>query len=87
LASLREHQLKKIRERFDASRNNLCSLLPSIDELRLYDNSDDADPHAGRAPCPVQLLHFLDGKILTLASAIAAWAKPIAAVALSLAKP
>jgi predicted ABC-type ATPase len=78
---------KKIRERFDASRNNLCSILPSIDELMLYDNSDDADPHAGRAPRPVQLLHFRDGKILNLASIIPAWAKPIAAVALSLAKP
>ena len=78
---------KKIRERFDASRNNLCSILPSIDELMLYDNSDDADPHAGRAPRPVQLLHFRDGKILNLASTIPAWAKPIAAVALSLAKP
>jgi predicted ABC-type ATPase len=78
---------KKIRERFDASRNNLCSILPSIDELLLYDNSDDADPHAGRAPRPVQLLHFRDGKILNLASTMPAWAKPIAAVALSLAKP
>jgi predicted ABC-type ATPase len=77
---------KKIRERYDASRNNLCSILPSIDELILYDNSDDADPHAGRAPRPVQLLHYRDGKILILASAMPAWAKPIAAVALSLAK-
>jgi predicted ABC-type ATPase len=76
---------KKIRERYDASRNNLCSILPSIDELILHDNSDDADPHAGRAPRPVQLLHYRDGKILILASAMPAWAKPIAAVALSLA--
>lgn len=77
----------KIRERFDASRNNLCSILPSIDELMLYDNSDEADPHAGRAPRPVRLLHFRGGKILNLANIIPAWAKPIAAVALSLAKP
>jgi predicted ABC-type ATPase len=77
----------KIRERFDASRNNLCSILPSIDELMLYDNSDDADPHAGLEPRLVRLLHFRAGKILHLASAIPAWAKPIAAVALSLAKP
>jgi predicted ABC-type ATPase len=78
---------KKIRERYDASRNNLCSILPSIDELILYDNSDDADPHAGRAPRPVQLLHHRDGNILILASAMPAWAKPLAAVALSLARP
>ena len=77
---------KKIRERYDASRNNLCSILPSLDELMLYDNSDDADPHAGRAPHPVQLLHFRDGKILSLASAMPEWAKPIAAIALSVAK-
>ena len=76
---------QKIRERYDASRNNLCSILPSIDELLLYDNSDDADPHAGRVPRPVQLLHFRNGKIVKLASAMPAWAKPIAAVALSVA--
>jgi predicted ABC-type ATPase len=74
---------QKIRERYDASRNNLCSILPSLGELMLYDNSEDADPHSGRAPRPVQLLHLRDGKILILASAMPAWAKPIAAVALS----
>jgi len=36
-------------------------------------------------PRPVQLLHFRDGKILNLASTMPAWAKPIAAVALSVA--
>jgi predicted ABC-type ATPase len=77
---------QKIRERYDASRNNLCSILPSLDELMVYDNSEDADPHSGRAPSLVQLLHFRDGKILNLASTMPAWAKPIAAVALSVAK-
>ena len=77
---------KKIRERFDASRNHLCSILPSIDELVLYDNSDDADPHAGRAPRPMQLLNFLDRRILHLSPIMPEWAKPIAAVALSLAR-
>jgi predicted ABC-type ATPase len=77
---------QKIRERYDASRNNLCSILPSLDELMVYDNSEDADPHSGRTPSPVKLLHFRDGKILNLASAMPAWAKPIAAVALSVAK-
>jgi predicted ABC-type ATPase len=77
---------QKIRERFDASRNNLCSILPSLDELMVYDNSKDADPHSGRTPSPVQLLHFRAGKILNLASTMPAWAKPIAAVALSVAK-
>ncbi len=76
----------KIRERFDASRNNLCSILASVDELVLYDNSDEADPHAGRAPSPVRLLHFLDGRILHLAANMPEWAKPIAAVAINLAR-
>jgi hypothetical protein len=53
----------------------------------LYDNSDDADPHTGQAPRPVQLLRFRDGKILNLASTMPEWAKPIAAVALCVAKP
>ena len=77
---------QKIRERYDASRNNLCSILPSLDELMVYDNSEDADPHSGRTPSPVKLLHFRNGKILNLASTMPAWAKPIAAVALSVAK-
>ena len=35
---------------------------------------------------PVQLLHFRDGKILSRVSSMPNWAKPIAAVAISLAK-
>lgn len=77
---------RKIRERYDASRNNLCSILPSLNELMLYDNSEDADPHAGQTPRPVQLLHYRDGKILSLASVMPEWAKPIAAVAMSVSK-
>jgi predicted ABC-type ATPase len=76
----------KIRERYDASRNNLCSILPSLDELMLYDNSTEADPGSGQLPRPVQLLHFRDGKILNRVSPMPTWAKPIAAVVMSLAK-
>jgi predicted ABC-type ATPase len=76
----------KIRERFDASRNNLCTILPSLDELMLYDNSTEGDPHSGESPQPVQLLHFRDGKILSRVSSMPNWAKPIAAVVMSLAK-
>ena len=75
----------KIRERYDASRNNLCSLLGSVDELVLYDNSIKADPASGALPHPVQLLHFRDGKILSRAPSMPNWAKPIAAVVMSLA--
>jgi predicted ABC-type ATPase len=76
----------KIRERYDASRSNLCTILPSLDELLLYDNSTEADPSSGQFPQPVQLLHFRDGKILNRVSSMPDWAKPIAAVVMSLAK-
>ena len=75
----------KIRARYDASRRNLCTLLPSLDELALFDNSIDADPHRGRPPRPLKLLHFRDGQLLYRTASMPAWAKPIAAVALSLA--
>jgi predicted ABC-type ATPase len=73
----------KIRERYDASRRNLCTLLPSLDELVLYDNSVDADPHSGQQPQPLKLLHYRDGRILYRTASMPEWAKPIAAVALS----
>jgi predicted ABC-type ATPase len=76
----------KFHERFDASRNNLCSILPSLGELLLYDNGIEADPSSGQPWQPVQLLHFRDGKILCRVSSMPNWAKPIAAVVMSLAK-
>src|SRR5688572_18354280 len=39
----------KIRERYDRSRLNLIHLMPKLTELRVYDNSQEADPHAGVA--------------------------------------
>jgi predicted ABC-type ATPase len=78
--------IAKIRERYDASRNNLCSLQGSVDQLMLYDNSIEADPASGALPQPVQLLHFRDGKTLSQAPSMPNWAKPIAAVVMSLAK-
>jgi hypothetical protein len=53
--------------------------------LMLDDNSTEADPSSGEPPQPVQLLHFRDGKILRRASSMPNWAKPIVAVAISLA--
>jgi predicted ABC-type ATPase len=73
----------KIRERYDSSRNNLCTLLPALSELLVYDNSAEADPHAGQAPHPTGLLHYRNHQILYLAASMPEWAKPIAAVALS----
>lgn len=47
-----------IRRRFDQSRLQLIQLLPHLTELRVYDNTDEADPHVGQAPRPRLLLHW-----------------------------
>lgn len=47
-----------IRRRFDQSRLQLIELLPVLTELRLYDNTAQADPKQGQAPKPQLLLHF-----------------------------
>lgn len=74
---------KDVRHRFNQSRLNLIKLLPQLTELRVYDNSYDADPQAGKAPAPKLVLHTLNGKIVgpkRLAST-PEWAKPIVAAA------
>jgi len=75
-----------VRRRWRHSRQNLVQLLPALTELRLYDNSTDADPAAGRAPRPVLVLHLDRGRIVgpTDLSSTPNWAKPIVAAALSL---
>jgi len=74
----------KVRERFDASRANLVKLMPRLASLRVYDNSFEADPRAGKRPKPVLLLHMQAGRVVTHAPlrAIPAWAKPLLAAAL-----
>jgi len=76
----------KIRERYDRSRQNLIRLLPALTELRVYDNSFEADPNAGFAPEPMLVLHVLEGKIVGPDDLTQTpdWAKPIAAAAMSL---
>jgi predicted ABC-type ATPase len=79
----------RIRERFDASRRNVIRLLPQLTELRLYDNSADNDPHLGRAPEPLLVLHLDRGRVVRTCDLprTPAWAKPIVAAALRLAPP
>lgn len=74
-----------IRKRWDGSRRNLIKLLPHIDSLRLYDNSEDADPKTGKPPQPKLLLHIDARKLVgpDLSDA-PEWAKPIVAGALNL---
>lgn len=76
-----------IRRRFDASREHLIDLVPRLTELRVYDNSAEADPDLGTRPVPVLVLHLQRGQIVfpsnpSALSKTPEWAKPIVAVAL-----
>ena len=74
----------KIRERYNSSRLNLIRLLPKLTELRVYDNSEEADPRTGAAPEPKLILHMAGGKVLNTCELTLApqWAKPILAAVL-----
>jgi predicted ABC-type ATPase len=73
-----------IRQRYERSRLNLIQLLPSLTALRVYDNSDPADPEAGDPPVPRLVLHLEAVRILGPEdlSQTPDWAKPIVAAAL-----
>jgi len=77
---------RDIRRRYEHSRLNLIHLLPRLASLRLWDNSKDADPTAGKTPTPVLVLHLEQGKILNPGDLAKApdWAKPVVAAALRL---
>ena len=65
---------------------NLIALMPHLAALRVYDNSTDADPAAGRTPSLKLVLEVEHGRILEpedLANT-PDWAKPIVAAALKL---
>jgi predicted ABC-type ATPase len=73
-----------IRRRFDQSRRNLVTLLPRLTELKLYDNSVEADPKQKKAPAPKLVLHWSHGAIVGSMNlrTTPEWAKPIVAQAL-----
>jgi len=77
---------RTIRERYDRSRLNLIRLLPILAELRVYDNTRDADPREGLHPEPKLLIHMVEGQIVTLTdlTSMPAWAKPVVAAALKM---
>lgn len=77
-----------IRRRFEHSRMNLISLLSKLTALRVFDNSMEADPAAGKTPLPALVLHLLRGRILNRDDLPHApeWAKPIVAAAVKLAR-
>lgn len=78
-----------IRRRFEHSRLNLIALLPVLTSLRMYDNSFEADPAAGKTPKPVLVLHMERGRIRNPQDLprVPDWAKPIAAAAMKIARP
>lgn len=69
----------KIRERFDSSRINLIRLLSRLTELRVYDNSEDANPALGVPPRPRLILHVREGVVLESCGLedVPGWAKPV----------
>jgi predicted ABC-type ATPase len=73
-----------IRRRFEHSRLNLVALLPRLAALRVYDNSVESDPAAGRVPAPRLVLHMEGGRILNAGDLghAPAWARPIVASAI-----
>lgn len=73
-----------IRRRFDNSRLNLIYLMAKLAALRVYDNSEEADPAKGQVPNPKLVLHMKRGKIVGPAdlSRTPEWAKPILAAAM-----
>jgi predicted ABC-type ATPase len=75
---------EQVRARYDASRLNLIRLLPKLTELRVYDNSAEADPRAGVPPEPLLVLHMLRGRIVRACPLAQTpdWAKPIQAAAM-----
>jgi predicted ABC-type ATPase len=83
-----------VRRRFDQSRLQLIELLPHLSELRVYDNTFEADPQQGQAPCPQLVLHWQTAKPgqhvlvaprLNELGSTPDWAKPLVAAALKLA--
>lgn len=75
-----------IRRRFEHSRLNLIQMLPVLATLRVYDNSFEADPAAGKIPAPVLVLHMQRSRILNPQDLphVPGWAKPIAAAAMKI---
>ncbi|MBV8519600.1 MAG: zeta toxin family protein [Acidobacteria bacterium] len=67
----------KIRDRWNTSRQNIIDLLPSLEELKVFDNSADRDPVTGELPPPRLLLHWRNGAVVESAAEPPEWAKPI----------
>ena len=75
-----------IRRRYVSGQLNLIRLLPRLTELRVYDNSEEADPARGVPPIPRLVLHLEGGRIVNIddLAGTPAWAKPIVVAAMKL---
>ncbi|MEK7351887.1 MAG: zeta toxin family protein [Nitrospirota bacterium] len=75
---------EQIHRRYEHGRLNLIELLPHLATLRVYDNSVEADPAAGRTPKLTPVLQMKQGVICNLPDLAHTpnWAKPIVAAAL-----
>jgi predicted ABC-type ATPase len=76
-----------IRDRYDRSREHLIDLMPQLTELRVLDNSVEADPHAGHAPAPALVFHSRRQEIVSMVDLgeVPQWAKALVATAVALA--
>jgi predicted ABC-type ATPase len=79
---------EKVRERYDRSRIHLIELIPRLTELRVFDNSFEADPEAGRAPRPALVLHLSNGRIVKMVELADTpeWARALVAAAVKMSK-
>ncbi len=59
---------EKIRERYIRSRLNLIRLMPKLTELRVYDNSEEADPRRATNLSPRLLVHLDRGRLAACAN-------------------
>ena len=76
---------ERIRQRYSRSLLNLIKLMPKLTELRVYDNSVEADPHTGATPAPKLIVHLNRGKLISVCELASTpqWAKPIVLRALT----
>lgn len=77
--------VERIRQRYTRSVFNLIQLMPKLTELRVYDNSVEADPHTGATPEPKLILYLNRGRLLNVCELASTpeWAKPIVLTALT----
>jgi len=77
-----------IRRRWRQSRENLIALMPSLSDLRVFDNSRPRDRSTGNIPPPTEVLRFRQGQVLYPARAglsnTPEWARAIVEAALQL---